>query len=122
MSMTMQVGEFLPSSDGVSVRRAVRGSRTRMRLTLRGKIVTGLLAAAMCFAGVTIGATQAESSIPPQQVTSYTVRPGETMWSYASNITPSGGNVNETIDKLVKMNNLHSTSLQVGQRLIVPQE
>ncbi|MFT8704243.1 LysM peptidoglycan-binding domain-containing protein [Bifidobacterium aquikefiricola] len=120
--MTMQIGEFLPSSDGVHTCKAVRGSRTRMRLTRRGKIVTGLLAATLCFAGLTVGVKQAESSIPPQQVTSYTVRPGETMWQYASDITPSGGDVNETIDKLMKLNNLHSTSLQAGERLIVPQQ
>lgn len=148
MSMTMQSGELLPSSNGSryvsrygssnasrhvlshasgngprfrSDARAAAG-RIRMRLTLRGKIVTGLLAALMCFAGLTVGVRQAQSSTLPQQVTSYTVRPGETMWSYASDITPAGGNVNETIDRLVRLNKLHSTNLQVGQRLIVPQQ
>lgn len=120
MSMTMHAGEILPSSNGVSVRRKA-GSHTRMRLTMRGKIVAGILSAILCFAGFSAGVAHAQSSTPAQAVTTYTVRPGETMWSYASDITPAGGDVNETIDTLLELNDLNSTTLQVGQRLIVPQ-
>lgn len=56
------------------------------------------------------------------QVTSYIVRPGDTLWSYASAITPAGHDVSETVDELIALNNLESGSLQAGQRIIVPVE
>ncbi|ADB10149.1 LysM domain protein [Bifidobacterium dentium Bd1] len=52
----------------------------------------------------------------------YTVQPGDTLWDYASSITPAGDDVNETVDTLVRLNNLDSVSLQAGQRLLVPSQ
>ncbi|MBM6698923.1 LysM peptidoglycan-binding domain-containing protein [Bifidobacterium pullorum subsp. saeculare] len=49
-----------------------------------------------------------------------TVRPGDTLWSYAADITPAGGDVGATVDELVELNGLEGPSLQVGQRLVVP--
>ena len=51
---------------------------------------------------------------------SYTVQPGDTLWSYASAITPDGGDVRDTIDDLISLNHLDGVSLQVGQQLKVP--
>ena len=46
--------------------------------------------------------------------------PGDTLWSYASAITPDGGDVRDTIDDLISLNHLDGVSLQVGQQLKVP--
>lgn len=45
---------------------------------------------------------------------------GDTLWSYASAITPDGGDVRDTIDDLISLNHLDGVSLQVGQQLKVP--
>lgn len=51
---------------------------------------------------------------------SYIVGPGDTLWSYAETITPPGGDVSQRVDELMRLNDLESSSLQVGQRVIVP--
>lgn len=55
-----------------------------------------------------------------QETVVYTVQPGDTLWGYASRITPAGGDVNDTVDLLMRMNHLDNASLAVGQRLQVP--
>ena len=47
---------------------------------------------------------------------------GDTLWRYAASITPEGGNVRDTVDELMRLNNLDTVSLHAGQRLIVPHE
>lgn len=64
----------------------------------------------------------ADSASTPIEVSSYTVMPGDTLWKYAQMITPPGGDVSERVDELMKLNDLDSSSLQVGQRIIVPVE
>lgn len=39
-----------------------------------------------------------------------------------ASITPEGGNVGDTVDELMRLNNLDTVSLHAGQRLIVPHE
>lgn len=68
-----------------------------------------------------LGGEPAQSVSGPAAVSSYTVRPGDTMWSYAASITPTGGDVSRTVDELLELNNLSDPALEVGQRLIVPQ-
>lgn len=63
---------------------------------------------------------RADSASTPLQVESYTVRPGQTLWSYAEMVTPRGGDVNESMDELMRLNHLDDASLEVGQRIIVP--
>lgn len=67
-------------------------------------------------------AEPARSDTGATQVISYIVRPGDTLWSYASSITPAGQDVAETVDELISLNNLESGALRAGQRLIVPAE
>lgn len=88
---------------------------------VRGKIIAVMVALALaCFGALT--AQRAQSDTGATQVTSYIVRPGDTLWSYASAITPAGHDVSETVDELIALNNLESGSLQAGQRIIVPVE
>lgn len=61
----------------------------------------------------------AVSAVPEKFVT-YTVRPGDTLWNYATSITPKNGNVSDSVDKLVALNHLSSEDLQIGQSINVP--
>ena len=63
---------------------------------------------------------QMRSASEPASVTVYTVQPGDTLWKYASGITHEGGNVGDTVDELMRLNDLDTASLHAGQRLIVP--
>lgn len=65
-------------------------------------------------------ASQADAAPQHQDVVSYTVRPGDTLWSYAEQITPEGENVSDTVDELMQLNDLDSGALNPGQRLVVP--
>ena len=106
------------------VRGAARGAahKTTMRLTVRGKVVVTLLAAMLAWGGMSMLApTSAHSENGVTSVSSYIVRPGDTLWSYAASITPAGGDVSNTVDELIDLNNLESGALQAGQRIIVPQ-
>ena len=89
---------------------------------VRGKIIAVMVALALAWCGFgALTAQRAQSDTGATQVTSYIVRPGDTLWSYASAITP-GHDVSETVDELIALNNLESGSLQAGQRIIVPVE
>ncbi len=65
---------------------------------------------------------QTQPASEPESVTVYTVQPGDTLWKYASGITHEGGNVGDTVDELMRLNDLDTASLHAGQRLIVPDE
>ncbi|MBT1162454.1 LysM peptidoglycan-binding domain-containing protein [Bifidobacterium sp. SO1] len=65
---------------------------------------------------------RADSASTAMEVTCYTVQPGDTLWQYAQAITPAGGDVSSTVERLRRLNDLDSYSLQVGQRIIVPAE
>lgn len=93
------------------------------RRNVRGRIIAVMVALALAWCGFgAFTAQRAQSDTGTTQVTSYIVRPGDTLWSYASAITPAGHDVLETVDELIALNNLESESLQAGQRIIVPAE
>lgn len=106
----------------------VAGNRTtcgtssgEVRLNRRGKVFVAILAGLAMWVGLALVVpSEARSLDGPTEVSSYTVQPGGTMWSFAVGITPKGGDVNDTIDELVKLNGLDSVAIQAGQRLIVP--
>ena len=86
--------------DEHGVRMAKKGHST-MCLTLRGKIVFSMMGALLCLCMIGLLMPQVARSAPdPSAVYSYTVQPGDTLWSYASAITPDGGDVRDTIDDL----------------------
>ena len=74
---------------------------------------------AWCLFGF-IAPGSAQSAPDSTAVVVYTVQPGDTLWRYAASITPEGGNVGDTVDELMRLNNLDTVSLHAGQRLIVP--
>jgi LysM repeat protein len=58
---------------------------------------------------------------PPVPYATVTIRSGDTLWSLAERKTPSGGDVQATVDQIIGANHLANTSLAVGQRIRVPQ-
>lgn len=56
----------------------------------------------------------------PTQFSSVTVRPGDNLWAIASNYTPDGGNVQETIDRIVATNHLSGGAIVPGEHLQIP--
>lgn len=74
----------------------------------------------MWFAVGALLPTPAQSREGARPVHTYTVQPGDTLWSYAARITPEGSNVNDTVESLMYLNNLDSANLYVGQRILIP--
>ncbi len=105
--------------------KSLKGTKSRREWWkfLSDRIVTVALLAGLvwCLYGV-IRPARAESATGATPVVVYTVQSGDTLWDYASSITPAGDDVNETVDTLVRLNNLDSVSLQAGQRLLVPSQ
>ena len=56
----------------------------------------------------------------PQAVVEYVVQPGDTLWSIADGSSTSDVDVREVIADLRELNNLRTSSLQIGQRLSLP--
>ena len=98
----------------IAVRRPERAAR-------RNRVFSMLLVAALTWIGVSVfTADRARSDNDATAVTSYTVRPGDTLWSYAASVTPQGGDVNDTVDELIALNDLEGGALRAGQRIMVP--
>ncbi len=85
------------------------------------RVMVVVLASVAAWAGLSLFApSRADSATLPGEVMSYTVKPGDTLWSYAESITPRGGDVSQMVDVLINLNDLDSSALTAGQRIIVP--
>lgn len=56
----------------------------------------------------------------PQAVVSYVVQPGDTLWSIADGVAEPGTDIREVISDVKSLNALESSSLQIGQSLMIP--
>ena len=93
----------------------------RMRLTVRGRIVLLVLTALVSWLGwSTFSIEPAYSETGAMQVVTYTVSPGDTLWSYAADVTPVNGDVSQRVDEIMELNHLDSPVLQPGQVIVVP--
>ena len=114
-SMVMATGRMAGKRSN-AYRAARRGAVRRtnaVRSDRRGKVMAVVLAAALAWGGFAmLTAEPARSDTGATQVISYIVRPGDTLWSYASSITPAGQDVSETVDELISLNNLESGALR----------
>ncbi|TCD54021.1 LysM peptidoglycan-binding domain-containing protein [Alloscardovia theropitheci] len=64
---------------------------------------------------------QATAQSEVVETVSYTVQPNDTLWDYASRITPAGADVYDTIAQIKRINHLDSDQLTAGQTLLVPE-
>ncbi|MEA9985305.1 MULTISPECIES: LysM peptidoglycan-binding domain-containing protein [Subtercola] len=99
----------------------------RLRLTRRGRRVVGFLAAVPLVAGLAAFAVfGASSAIATADAGSadfsyITVQSGQSLWSIAQSIDPKA-DPRDVIADIVNLNQLHSSSVQPGQRLALPAE
>lgn len=56
----------------------------------------------------------------PQVVGSHVVQPGDTLWSIAEGIAEPGSDIREVVSDLKTLNALPTSSLQIGQALLIP--
>jgi hypothetical protein len=101
-------------------------SHSQLRLTPRGRglarlaVVSSLsillLAGFSLFSGATAGSTDSVSTTPYIKIT---VKPGETLWSIASNLSGSGDR-RDLVDKLIEVNRLKSPEVVAGQKIYIP--
>jgi hypothetical protein len=101
-------------------------SQSQLRLTPRGRavarlaVVTSLsillLAGFSLFSGATAGSTDSISTTPYMKIT---VKPGETLWSIASNLSGSGDR-RDLVDELIEVNRLKSPEVVAGQKIYIP--
>ena len=101
-----------------SARVAMQHAGTSRR-NARGKIIAVMVALALAWCGFgALTVQRAQSDTGATQVTGYIVRPGDTLWSYASAITPAGHDVSETVDELIALNILSPDHCRPGSALL----
>ncbi|WEV73561.1 LysM peptidoglycan-binding domain-containing protein [Bifidobacterium sp. ESL0798] len=99
-----------------------RNAVNRRRI-MHNRVVAALALSIVVFFGwQTVAPHVANSATGDADVVSYTVRPGDTLWSYAQQITPENKNVGDTVAEIMDLNRLDSAQLQPGQRIMVPEE
>jgi len=103
---------------------------TQTPLSING-LVAALLAAAIVLGALLLSAlgfgsgVAANSPLEPASAESvvtdaieiYIVQPGDTLWGIASNITPAGGDMRDTVDYLSTA--AGGADLEIGQRIII---
>ena len=99
-------------------------NRSAVRLTPRGRVIAVVLLLLLAFAALSVvsalhSASQAGTS-PTGSATRYvTVQPGQTLWQIAERVAPAD-DPRDTVDRIRSLNGLGTSTLQAGQRLIVP--
>ncbi|WP_240680357.1 LysM peptidoglycan-binding domain-containing protein [Alloscardovia theropitheci] len=96
-------------------------SQSRVKLNQRGKFVVWSLVVAVVATMAFIFIPQATAQSEVVETVSYTVQPNDTLWDYASRITPAGADVYDTIAQIKRINHLDSDQLTAGQTLLVPE-
>lgn len=109
---------------GAAVRQPAHSTRKPVRLTRRGvALVRTLIVSSLLVVGIAVtsafGAAQASSEpAAPLKTVTVVVMPGETLWTIAGEFNT--GNPGALIDRIKDLNGLTSSSVQAGQRLLVP--
>jgi nucleoid-associated protein YgaU len=92
--------------------------RARKRFTLMPLIALAGLSLAVTLPA--LSATQLHAAKPVTYAT-VTVKSGDNLWNLAEARTPTGGDVEATVDEIVAVNHLPTSALQPGQQLRIPQ-
>jgi LysM repeat protein len=105
------------------VARPAAAPRRPLRLTARGRLVVGALAAAPLVAGLVFASVTAPASAGNEEsVASFdtvTVLPGESLWMIAERIAPAA-DPREVIGELQRLNALADSAVLPGQTLAIP--
>jgi len=105
---------------------AGQATRTRLRITRRGRRVVAMLAATPLVAaaafmiingGAALGSN--EEGLSADAFESVTVMPGDTLWSIAEDIAPQE-DPRDVVDEISDLNRLSSSTVDTGQRLFLP--
>jgi len=92
-------------------------SRTRVRRR-RTTLVVCLVLVGAAWAGPAVRALTPDQPAPVNR-SAYVVRPGDTLWSIARRVSPSG-DPRPVVDELAAANRLDGVGLVPGQSLVVP--
>ena len=104
---------------------SARASRPALRLTARGRLTIVVVVAVTAFLVIVLGQAigafnaQAGAGSSSDAAATWVVQPGETLWSIAEQVAP-GSDPRDTVDRLVAMNDLSTSSVSVGQEIFVP--
>ena len=104
-----------PLNGHSQVRLTPRG-RALARLAVVSSLSILLLAGFSLFSGATAGSEDSVSTTPYVKIT---VKPGETLWSIASNLSGSGDR-RDLVDELIEINRLKSPEVVAGQKIYIP--
>lgn len=100
-------------------------TRSRLRLTARGRGVLLALAAVPLAVGIAFAAISGGSAIASGDdvavatFDTVTVMPGDTLWSIASAVAPTA-DPRDVIGEISRLNMLRGGELQIGQELAIP--
>jgi hypothetical protein len=101
-------------------------SRTRLRLTRRGRVVFTALAALPIAIGVLFGSLASGGAVAgiddgtgPAVFDTVVVGAGDTLWGIAESIAPTA-DPREVIHEIMQLNGLRNPVVQPGQRLALP--
>lgn len=89
------------------------------RLTVRGRVVVGVLWAALV-AAMAVMIAQPPGPPEPAETATVVVRPGDTLWGLAGEVAP-GADRRVTVDQITELNGLRSAAeIAPGDVLVVP--
>lgn len=97
-----------------------REGEARLRLTTRGRAVLVLLVAVVALLGARVGAAVAGGPGEPVEVRVHVVSAGDTLWALAQGVAHPGEDLRDVVGSLVELNDLESSGLRVGQRIVLP--
>lgn len=91
------------------------------RLTVRGRVVVALVWVVLLGAAALL-ITRPVAAPVPERTTTVTVEPGDTLWRFATELTPEA-DPRTTVGQIVELNDLRSVGdIHPGQVLVVPAE
>ncbi|MGI6878607.1 LysM peptidoglycan-binding domain-containing protein [Microbacterium sp. gxy059] len=101
-------------------------TRTRLRITARGRRVLAALAAAPLVGAIAAGVLgggialgSGEQGAEPGSFATVTVSPGESLWTIAERVAPSA-DPRDVVAEIASLNQLGAHPVQAGQTIAIP--